>query len=396
MEISSYLYSLPYVLVFLILIFLMFLEFSAIKAESARRNYSIALLLVLFIFYGFRGFVNTDWVSYYSIFDAVPSFFDKPFRLPEVRDQGQAIEPGFIIYTILCKSLINNYFAWVLINTLIDFIVLAVFFRQYSDRYFVLPFIFFYLFSGTIIEINLFRNAKAIICFLISIRYLKDRKILPYMAINILGCFFHISSLLYLPLYFVLNRRWNRILVMIAIIIGNGLFLMRIEYIKPLIVLVAGLFGGRLAAIVSHYLKNDYYSAAYGLSVGYIERTVSFLLVYWFDRDQERSKDNRVFINLFYSYLFVYLYFSEISIAIERVTVLFACGYWIVYPKIYESFRKKTTRWLFVMALVVYGTMKLVSGNMSILCKYDNWLFGMEAYDKRMQTFQLAAPKIFR
>lgn len=81
-------------------------------------------------------------------------------------------EKGFILYSILIKSLFSNYFIWVFIGSLLDLIVIHKIITK-NTNYYILAVIMFILFGGLTIEFNLYRNSKAIICFLLSINYLQ-------------------------------------------------------------------------------------------------------------------------------------------------------------------------------------------------------------------------------
>ena len=137
----------------------------------------------------------------------------------------------------------------------------------------------FILFGGLTIEFNLYRNSKAIICFLLSINYLQKRKLIPYLLLNALGCYFHISALLYLPLYFILDRRINMKLIWTLFIIGNVIYLFQIPYLSKILLSVGSILGGRINALIYFYMADSHFGVSAGITIGYIERAISFILL---------------------------------------------------------------------------------------------------------------------
>ena len=160
------------------------------------------IIVLMVVFFGFRGFIYTDWLNYYQVYDASPSlingaypiklFFEKPW------------EKGFLFYMIVCKTISSNYFFFQFVSCTIDFIILFNFFKRIIPEYIIFGFILFVLFSGITIEFNLLRNSKAIMLFLISLKYIEEKNFVKYLILNSIGCLFHTTALLYLPLYFFL------------------------------------------------------------------------------------------------------------------------------------------------------------------------------------------------
>lgn len=160
---------------------------------------------ILLWFIGLRGHMYSDFIVYYPLFEELPAISDL-----EVGDY--LMEPGFIIYSSLIKTIFPNYFIWIFINTSIDLLVFYHVFKRYTE-FRILPLIFFIAYMGLSIEFNLYRNVKALDLFLLSIPYLQQRRIVPYMFLNLLGATFHVSSLIYIPMYFLLHKNIGQGLV---------------------------------------------------------------------------------------------------------------------------------------------------------------------------------------
>ena len=146
-------------------------------------------------------------------------------------------------------------------------------------------------------EVNLMRNMKSIILFLVSISYLEKRKFIPYLILNVIGIFFHISSIVYLLLYFVLSKRISRKVYWVIFGIGNLIFLMKIKFVTPILLFVAGMIGGRSEMLLM-YMENN---MTYGITIGYIERVFFFLLLLYFYDKVQKDGNRYVYLNILYT-----------------------------------------------------------------------------------------------
>lgn len=394
METFNFTYATPYLALFLVFVALLFWEFRQINDEIDTKYIRWISIILFLFFFGLRGFIYTDWAIYYPLFDKLPTIgeggltkvlstdFSEEF-ITDVSVGKAGMELGFIYFTVFFKSLINNYFAFVFVNTLIDVILLNVFLKRYS-RYYALSIILFMVFGGYILEFNLMRNIKAIMLFLISIKYIQERRILPYLLLNTLGFFFHSSALIFFPLYFILNKQWPQWLIWGIFIVGNMIFLLHIKYLETTVISIADLVGGRMGVKARLYFASDFYSQSYGIGLGYIERVITFLvMILTQNKLKEQSPHNQIFINCFILYFVVYFFFSEIMVAVERISLLFVFSYWILYPEILFMLKETMHKWILLVLICMYSTLKIIQANTNIYSRYDNLLFGIESFEDR-------------
>lgn len=385
---TSFVYSFPYIIVFLFLCTLAIpLTTGKSKLQSTYCQ-KYVFFAVLIIFIGLRGFIFTDWKNYYPFYETVPSLFEgKTAVLDFITKSRYAVfEKGFSLFSILVKTISGNYFFYQFVSFFIDVIILYAFFKLYIPNAILLGFVFFYVFNGVIglgIQINFLRNAKALMLFLISIPYLQKRKGIVYFLLNIAGAFFHISSLLYLPLYFVLRRRFRRSFYIFVFMVGNFLYIFHIRYISTLLQSASYIVGGQISYVINRYIDNAKWNSSYGFSIGYFERIFSYIVVLCFANRLYKKDDNIVFVNCFFLYILSYLYFSEMKILTDRLPLLFAFSYWIIYPQIYSSL-SKSNKLLFLGIFVLYAILKIGSGHRSILNLYDNALFLQHSFQERL------------
>lgn len=378
----SYIYSLPYISLFIIF-FLLFLWENKLRKNN--RNIDIIryiCMLVFFLFFGFRGYIDTDFAVYYPIYEMTPTLNDVDgtarFFSSINEDYIVKIEPGFKVALVILKSISNNYFFLQIVSSLINVLFLNYFFKRFSPQY-ALGFVIFLIFSGLIIEINLIRNSKAIFLFIYSLQYIKERKALQFYLCNTIGILFHSSAFFYFPLYFFLHKKFPPFLIWSCFIVGNVLYLGQIKYITPIITTVGSFFGGTYSLLAEAYSTSNLYNSGYGITVGYLEKVFSFILFYKsYRRIGEIVKDEKllnIFYNLFYVSFFTYLFLSEYTVLIDRMTTLFVFSYWILYPYFYEAIQK-IFKTIFVMILFLFGILKMYKSNNFITRNYSNILLG--------------------
>lgn len=376
-------YSLPYLIIESV-----FLTIAAVEIFIHFDQKSIKILnalvgLIFIVFFGFRGFIGWDWNNYYPFFKSIQP-------ISHLKIDQLSYEIGFGIFSSIVKTISSNYHFFVFINTLIDFILLHLFLKKHLPDYlYAFAFSVFIVMGGLIFEIDLLRNIKGLLLFLISIRYIEERKILPFFALNILGVLFHWSSIVFIPLYFFIHKKLDLRFIIVLIIIGNIIYLFQIQFIKPFVKLISELLGSQAESKSEIYLNSSLFNKNYGITVGYIERIFSTILILiYYNRLIEKSKSMIIFVNSFFVYFILFFYFSELSIMISRVARLFYFSYWIVWPAIIDE-SKNTTKYLLFLPMAIFMNLKIIKSTNNILYKYDNTLWEKtQDYNVRNKIFK--------
>ena len=141
-------------------------------------------------------------------------------------------EGGFVTFMSIVKLISSNYHFFILVCVVIDVSILHVFFKRHSSNYAFSFLIFIALYLGA--ELDILRNMKSIGLFLLSVKYIQQRRFLPYLLLMTLAFMFHSSTLFLFPLYFV-PRTLPRQCFIVVFVVGNLLYLSQIAYMAPLI-----------------------------------------------------------------------------------------------------------------------------------------------------------------
>lgn len=349
------------------------------KNERKKHMLFVFSIILLIGFLGLRGFIGWDWWAYYPSYNNLPG--------------GFTYEIGYEIWSNIFYKMGLSYHHFTFINTVADILILAYVLKKYS-KYPIFSMFLFLAVQGLSFEVDLLRNAKAVLLFIISIQFIKERKLIPFLILNILGMTFHMSSVIYLPMYFILNRNYSRKIILPLIILGNiyylfdtKLFIHILEYMSS--VLPAAV-GGKITSYLSIIPQN------YKLPIGtlYFERLVTFIMVFFFLHKEKgsREKENQyslIMENSFYIFYLIFLFTSEFFIASTRIGILFIYTNWFLWGDIIENLRDtKIKAVVFIIAVLIGGNRIYnhfdFNGN-KILYRYENIITDHKSYEEKMK-----------
>lgn len=375
----SYIYTIPYLLLTLFFLVLARNELS-LEEQNKKTIHRICMFLFLF-FFGLRGFIGWDYTSYY------PAFTDWDLSFIDVNlfERGNEFDAGFSVYLSVIHVFTENYHVFIFITTLLDVILLNIIIKRYSLNY-ALSFALFLAFNLAL-EVDLLRNIKSVLLFLVALEYLKSRQPIKYFLLIFIATTFHWTAIIYFPLYFFLHKKLSRSIVIAIVIIGNIIFFTSAFSFLSFFSDALSSLGGVFELKQESYFESGDFTKSWGFSIGYFERllTVIIILIYY-DKLVEQNSDNILFINLYIIYISMFLYLSDLHILINRFSLFFSCTYWVLIPAVLYllDFHKRK---LFFGAIVIYCFLKILVTTNHIYYRYDNLLFGIESFENRLSAF---------
>ena len=379
------LYALPYLFFLLVLSLLVFWEFY-LKSQNKPSITIIRVLTwtVFILFFGFRGFVNTDCLSYYPFFQNLKTIWDGiPY---EQILSGYEWEPGFITVVYWFKSFIPIYQVWIFIWTIILLIALDYIFLRYV-KYYSLAFLVFFVFGGYGIITNLMRASIALSIFFFSVPYLVTGKCKRFICLNAVGCLFHISSLIYILSYPILRRKIPIFILVFVFIIVFCCNIVGIDFSSIFSVLASAFSFERISLLVDRYASAESNSI---FSIGNIERFSTYILVCMFYKKMNNETEkNRIFLNAYILYFICFYAFFKMGDVAQRMSGLFIFSYWIFYNKLYQNLRMKSRKTFFLFVLLLYSTLKIISGMSMPYHQYSNILWTNEAFEDAVKRITM-------
>ncbi len=187
-----------------ILLFYFIQSQSRVTGKAARRVLWAVLFLTLAIISSCRYETGARSDFYKNYINCVRTG-SKPWN--EILTWGEEMFHPILRKVVM--TLFNDPQMWFAITSF--FIIGAFFhaFRKYTtDRF--LAVVLFYCIGGYFTAHNITRQFIAIGIVLFSLKYIMERKLIPFLLTVMLACGFHISAAVMIPLYFLSNVRFNR------------------------------------------------------------------------------------------------------------------------------------------------------------------------------------------
>lgn len=376
-------FAYPYLL--LVIVYGSLAVYGHYNQESQMKTMCVNILsvVVFLFFFGLRGFVAYDWTAYYPEFQSLTDLR----TLLSLPYNKWVWEPGFMIFGVLCKTVYPNYFFFQFLCILINVSLLMLFFKRYVSNI-PLAFMIMLVMSGIEININLIRNSISILLFVNALVFIERKRFLPYLCVCLLGFAFHSSSLAYIPLYFILNRRLNKYIMLAIFIVANVIYLFHIPILKSLILLVVDYIMPSTKLWVETYLSIDM-STGSVLSIGYLERLLTGVLLFcYIDKLREIRGGSNIFVNSMLIYLCTFLFLSEFRTISMRCSYLFIYAYWIVWIDLIKCFRLHNNRVLYLSFVALYSLLKVYSLNNTAMSEYYNIAVDNKSYNERLIHFR--------
>lgn len=373
-------FSIPYILLICFYGFLGLLSDNT-KNDLLRRRYIGLSLAVTVFFFGFRGFCFYDWNVYYIEF-----LHFTPIDMFKLPIHDWPFEPGFCLLMALSKMIYNNYHFFVLICTIINTILLFRFLCKYVNNI-PLALMICISMNGLTLFTDLMRNIISILLFANAIEYIGQRKWLPYFSVCFAAMMFHTSALIYFPIYFILHLRLNRWVYLVIFIVGNIVYLLHISIFLSLVEIISGFISPEFQNKIDDYMQL-LPDAGFKLSIGYIERLFTGILVFCFyEKLRNIRSKNDLFINSLLIYFALFFYFSEFKVISLRLSYLFSIGYWIIWIDLISCFAIRNNKRLFLVFLYLYCIFKMYGLTNYEIARYDNILFGATPYHIRSYIY---------
>lgn len=386
-------YSIPYILIFFVLCFLYLFEHTYSYVDGNKKNLfsrnitDFFCLSVLILFFSFRGYVCFDWINYKRVFDDTPNFLENDFSKVLWFINNNEFDKLFALLYVLIRPFSDNYLIFQTVLSVFDIIILYKLFKYYLADHWIFGFFTFLVFGGLNYAVVYERNFQSLLIFIYSIRYMKKGSYPKYFLLNLFGFFFHASSFVYFFLPIFIKKVYNKNIILFLIIAGFGIKLVHFPFSLTIVKLFTNFLPGRLRTMATAYISYSMYNVSYAIRLGDIERFLTFFIFYKYSKKINTLKGQPIFINCFYLYSLIYLYCSDFSILVGRMSQLFIFSYWFLYAELYKNLRKNG-KILILFFLLFYGTLKIYQGTYIYSWFYDNWLFNSMDSNERQNLLR--------
>lgn len=167
----------------------------------------ITFVILMSLFASLRYETGYDW-SYYE------SMFEKSNWAYIWGNLN--VEPFYVLYSMLIKELGGSFFALTFSFSIVAFSLKAIFIYKKSLFPVVSLFLFLPLFFRY--DMGMMRQGVAIAILIWASQFVQNKKPLNFFALVVLSSLFHFSSLLFIPVYFISNRKFSILIILMVLI----------------------------------------------------------------------------------------------------------------------------------------------------------------------------------
>lgn len=197
-----------------------YLTEETISKKYLRKRWAWLLVaaLPMFALIAFRNAsIGNDTGGYLSCFDQM---VDTPWeKIFIVNDANQQFEVGFVVFEKIITTFTHDANIYQIIYSSIYLVSVVTFANQLERSNFAFLFffttlgIYTFMFTGV-------RQCLAMCICLFSYKFVRERKLMPFLLLLLLAFLFHKSALLFLAAYVVYNRKINWINALVYVVVG--------------------------------------------------------------------------------------------------------------------------------------------------------------------------------
>ena len=304
------------------------------RRYSQMGNLQIILCASVLIFVsGFRWKVGTDFGAYISLYSRL-----KKEWLYSIMTFD---EPGIAVLSKVGSLIYDSPIILFVLTAFITVSLYVITIKKYCNLFQmgILLFVFIGSWHGSF---NAMRQYLAAAVIFAGHRFIYEKKILKYLLVVVLACCFHITALVMLPIYFLVNKKVS--LKSICVIVGMVL-LIRYSY-------------DYLFAIMSFIKESDQTQYAYMLrDVNSTRIVVAFapLLVALLAKDTKEIQNPET---QFYMMLLIvnagFIFGTSGSAYLARIGIYTECFGTLALPRLMNCFKRDSKKLAILIILVLY------------------------------------------
>lgn len=278
-----------YILLFLLIALCTYLDIYT-NLDEYKKNIYWIICIILVLFAGTRYTTGYDWYEYTLRFNEVNTFSDMlkgNFNYGDLR-----MEWGYLFINTIIKSLggsINEVFF------IMAFVTIILVFKSCKDytKYYFLA-ILLYMRYGYIQSNMMFvRQGICLAIFLYAIRFIYSRDLLKYFILIFICTLFHRSSIVLLPIYFIVNKIYSN--KTIFIVLGISVILAFLDWMKLITIFTPD----SIDVYINSYIDSELWGRPV-ISLGLIEKLLVIgIAIKYREKLSEQFKYYNIFLNIY-------------------------------------------------------------------------------------------------
>ncbi len=341
---------------FYLFIFILFSLFTLFELEDNFKllRYQLTFVVIVFLFFiaGFRYETGVDWLQYTNDFKTIPTFS----RL-QLKDIFSGLNPLFFLLSILVKSLGGGIQSLFVIMQLIASVFLWKSVKKYTEYRLIALLLYFSLLYFHL-DMNLMKQAVSTTIFFYSLRFIISRDFIKYVLFLILATGFHWSAILFLPLYFLIHRKYSTVLLSLLVVFFISFNLLHLQTGDLVYKLSSLVFGeeSRITKKALFYTTSSVFSVKRVLNIGFIANVlIAFATLFFRENLNRRIKNFDIFLNIMLLQLFFYLVMYEFIELSGRLRFYTLISYLVILPYYIKIVKTLKGKVIVLILIILYS-----------------------------------------
>ena len=249
------------------------------NSNMSRKWYIITVCMVLVLQSGLRSYsVGEDTYTYFVQFEHTKKMlWSEIFQgFTNVYLVGEGKDPGYPLFVKIFQIISNNYSVYLLFVASIFFCAFGTFIykNSYKTKDILIIVILYQALFYEFFSITGTRQVIAVAFTLFGFHYIKERKFFKFMLLMLPAVTIHLSSLIFVPFYFVANIKSPRLCIIGAL----GAFPLLVQFANDMATILVSALGSNIyLAYVQSSFQTD---GARGFALFFILFVILTLLFY--------------------------------------------------------------------------------------------------------------------
>ncbi|MCX3068151.1 EpsG family protein [Cetobacterium somerae] len=288
-------------------------------ASLINKKKYIFYFFTFFIFVGLRMETGYDWPVYNTYFTT------------NLKENFSNFEFGYVLWNRLLQNFGTTEIILNIGNILLFLGLLFIILKKTVKN--IGLFFYIYVFMDMLIlNMAIIRQGISILFFYLMVIYFDKKKRYIYYLLSIS---FHKSSLIYLPLLYIVKKKYNQKIIYILFMIGIFIFFIRIPYIFNILELLSKF---QIFEKLKYYLTVDKPILSL-YQIFYAIKNI-FLLIILEIIKSDKSKKNCMYYNIALINLLCFFYLYEVPTLYQRVENITSIGFIIYICNSFENISK--------------------------------------------------------
>ncbi len=341
----------------------LFMIISALSLyEMLYKNKKVVFLtfITLASFAGFRYQIGLDYKTYQSFYFDINSFTD-------IFNGKIDAEIGYVFLNYIFKLIGLNYQTFLLFFSFFALGLLTIYlYKNFNSPSIFLVYYFARFFFAR--DMGQIRGSIASIILLFAVKYILDKKIVPFIIIVLIASLFHITSLIFilgfLYIYFLPEISLKQSVISLAIAIFFGLFLQ-----------FQNLYLWAIPERYIAYFTNSFYTSGEWIMNPVLWMQLFLYFGTMFFSDVKNNKQFKLYLQLYFIASLSLLAFGNLSTVGGRLSSPFATYEIFIAPYFFMNFTKNklvNVIMLYIFIIFIFVLIFIFSGYSEVYIPYTN------------------------